>query len=169
VSDRYHARVTSDGRLFIAETVLDESAVIDRRTGALIDVPTDSVRLQNVPINHAFNFCDEAACRASVEFGSFRLPVAVTYHCNVLGGVEVALVGVVVRVDRSPDQANTGCQFESGAMVPAGELLGAPGFYQLSARTPDENPLSVSVTEGGTLVIGHFQRNAACPCVPGGR
>lgn len=172
-------RISPEGHLFIAEATGDRSRVIDRATGAKLDIgqaqPFGLIAAGGS--SSWFNACDAApnaaaeqpgrlSCRVvwSAGLTGYKVPVAGTYACGGARSVSYETADVrLLFILRSPMSR------EAFACPPApvspGDFIVSEGEWLIAASTPAHESLSVVVGRDGTVYVGVVRGDVSCPCL----
>lgn len=167
----YHAEVSSDGHLYIATEGLPAISKFAYDTGESLDswdyLPAgDTVRADH------WVLCDPAnrpACE-SVLRGDFipLAPGALT--CDAAKGTLTIVFQGELRATFvfTSGQSQPSFQCKEGSRpVAAGEPLGYPGVWVVSATWKDGAPISVVTTRNGVVYVSHDLPTVGCPCREG--
>ena len=165
-------QVTVDGDLHVARTPIPGSWVIERATGARIDVEGGTVMAQ-------------LSMSPGVSSSTFCRPIGGTLRCGVTWtnaqGLNVTSQGTLsctgptslrfeangIRLDFSQGVAITSgnpLRCEEGPLLPETRMISG-GDWEVLASTVDGAPISVAVSKDGLVTAGAFNLELSCPCL----
>lgn len=178
----HHVAVDADGHLVVDPTPLSGDTVIVYATGEQLDVHGMTVVGQlptprRSPPNEWFEtYCKQVQCGLSYRVGPLMAPLTGRITCQQ--GADFDLDAGVVRlqfrdsriIDKSPLSPASPATSDCGPSrdVRVGEQISSAfKHYFVNAVSSTGEPLSVVVSEDGTLYIGHVVGTISClpsPC-----
>jgi DNA-binding CsgD family transcriptional regulator len=167
VSARYPLMVDNRGHLLLSPKTLLPGVIIDGLSGEAIDAPLSSFRQPFFAKDYFRNSCNPAGCNAVVAAEPLLAPARGHYSCDpATRRMFLAGFGFVLHFEsvKGLEETPRPCPEQADRDVEADDPIGPGGLYSVTASQPDGQPLSVAVTEGGTLVWGTFAGAGDCPC-----
>jgi len=163
----YHTELLANGHLYIAEDSVPRNLPVAFDTGELLGL-SGATQIGETHLSEHRIYCDPedgAACTSLLR-GDFTPSRPGTLTCNDLDGTLTFATLDFVLFFQWSTTAVKKCQ-EPVRRIPAGEPLGYPDAYEVSARDAHAAPLSVVIARDGTVYLGELTPKYGCPCRTG--
>jgi hypothetical protein len=189
----YQLAVDSEGGLWASPEPWPATVVFEQWTGEMVQtsnakvvgrlLPSDPPNLDDwaKPVFY-FTSCFGDSCRISVRPGEpLVAPVEGMVRCitgedaevddagRPIGEIELDTGEYTLRfVELYTSEPNSGGDKSCATReVEQGDRIGSHYHYAILAIAPDGAPLSVAVSQDGTLYVGNFYADPECPCTTG--
>ena len=160
------ARVTDEGRLYVSHSPIPSTWVIDRESGRLMDTK-GSTTLARIVVGDglvsATSFCtgltSEPRCGVSlVRSKGMFTQVEGTLSCTGPTSLRFESQGIRLDITRGVLVSNANPLSCEPEVMPIDSRIVPESDWEILATTTDGLPLSVGVTNDGTLLVGEFRR-----------